>query len=138
MGSPLLCGEVDQVNRWVFDIGIGILAVQRPCQALLEFPIRRSGWRVRDKVVAKEQGIALVWSPRLTNVDVDAALPVRLHEEEFRPVALGSGIPRRYVIPFDLWTLDEAEVAQPFGDTSIELRDCDLEVDDVLGTQVRD
>ena len=58
---------------------------------------RRRGWRVRDKVVAKEQGITLVESPRLTNVDVDAALPVRLHEEEFRPVALGgvAGAKRR-------------------------------------------
>jgi hypothetical protein len=136
MGCPLLCGEVDQVHRWVLDIGIGILTVQGLCQASLEFPIRCGGLRVRDKVVSKKQGIALVWSPGLTNVDVDAALPGRLHEEELRPVAAGSGIPSWNVIPCDLRVLDKAEVAQSFGNNSIEPRDCDLEVNDVLGAEV--
>ena len=93
MESPFLGGEVDQINRWVLDIGIGILAVQRPSQALLEFPIRCSGRRVRDKIVAKKQGIALVWSPGLTNVDVDAALPVRLYEEKFAQSPSGPAYP---------------------------------------------
>lgn len=134
-GSPLLRGEVNQVNGWVFDIGIGIVADQRRCQALLEFPISRSGSRVRDEIVAKEQGIALIGSPRLTDVDIDAALPAWLHEEEFGPVALRSSVPGRHVVTLNLWKLNEAELAQPLGDISVELCNRDLEIDDIFGTQ---
>ena len=137
-GSPLFRGQVDEVNRWVFDIGISILVDQRRCQALLEFPISRSASRVRDQIVAKEQGIALIGSPRLTDVNIDAALPAWLDEEEFRPVALRSSVPRRYVVPLDLWKLDVAELAQPLGDISVELCDRDLKIDDIFGTQERD
>jgi hypothetical protein len=138
MGSPLLRGEVDEVNRWIFDIGIGILADQRRCQALLEFPISRSSSRVCDEIVAKEQGIALIGSPGLTDVDIDAALPAWLDEEEFRPLALRSSVPRRYVVTSDFWKLGEAELAQPLGDISVELCDRDLKIDDIFGTKERD
>lgn len=42
------------------------------------------------------------------------------------------------MIPFGPGTMDEAEAAQPFGDTFIELRDRGLGIDDVLGTRAED
>lgn len=87
------------------------------------------------KVVAKQQGIALVGIARDPDVDVGAATAGGLVEKELRPQRRVVGLARRHVIVPDGFPALIAGFTQSFSHFRYQRLNRDLDVDHILGAQ---